>query len=129
MADYRLTSNANVIIRNADGAFIPNDPDNRDRAEYDAWVAAGNTVDPYVPPPPPPVTQVTCVQGRIALLNAGLLDQAQAAVTAAGGATAIWWQYATNWERSNSLLNSLGATLGLTSTQIDQLFIAASQVQ
>lgn len=85
---------------------------------------------PYVEPPVPrPITQVTPVQGRIALLNAGLLDQAQAAVNSAGGSVAIWWDYATTWERSHPLLTTLGAGLGLTPDQIDQLFLAASQIK
>jgi hypothetical protein len=54
MADYQLTKDAKVIIRNADSASIPNDPDNRDFQDYQAWVAAGNTADPYVAPPAPP---------------------------------------------------------------------------
>lgn len=52
MADYQLTS-TDVVIR-VDGAAIPSGADNRDRAEYEAWVAAGGVPDPYVPPPPPP---------------------------------------------------------------------------
>jgi hypothetical protein len=34
------------VKRLSDGAFIPLDPDNRDYAEYLAWVDAGNTPDP-----------------------------------------------------------------------------------
>jgi hypothetical protein len=52
MADYQLTGTTEVI-RTADGASIPNDPGNRDRAEYDKWLAAGGVPDPYVEPPPP----------------------------------------------------------------------------
>lgn len=37
---YRLTPNGEVI-RLSDGALIPNDPNNRDRKAFDAWVAAG----------------------------------------------------------------------------------------
>jgi hypothetical protein len=53
MADYQLTATAE-IIRTEDGASIPADPANRDRAEYEAWLADGGVPDPYVPPDPVP---------------------------------------------------------------------------
>jgi hypothetical protein len=53
MTDYQLTA-ATVIIRTSDGASIPVDPDNRDYAEYQVWLAAGGVPDPYVTPPAPP---------------------------------------------------------------------------
>ncbi|MBX9820847.1 MAG: hypothetical protein K2Y19_09345 [Afipia birgiae] len=49
MSDYKLTQ-TDSVIRTADGASIPNDPANRDRAEYDVWIADGGVPDPYVPP-------------------------------------------------------------------------------
>jgi hypothetical protein len=48
---YSLSSNGG-IIRDADGAFIPDDPANRDYAEYMAWMAEGNEATPYQPPAP-----------------------------------------------------------------------------
>jgi hypothetical protein len=52
---YQLTTSTS-IIRLSDGAFIPNDPGNRDFADYQAWLEAGNTPKPApAPPPPPPV--------------------------------------------------------------------------
>jgi hypothetical protein len=51
MADYQLTA-TDIVIRTADGASIPNDPANRDRIEYDEWLAAGGVPDPYKPPLP-----------------------------------------------------------------------------
>ena len=58
MAEYQLTA-TETVIRTEDGASIPNDPANRDRAEYDKWLADGGVPDPYVPPPdvPPVPTQ------------------------------------------------------------------------
>jgi len=53
MADYQLTATTSVI-RTADGAMIPNDPANRDYAEYLQWVEDGGVPDPYVPPEPIP---------------------------------------------------------------------------
>jgi hypothetical protein len=50
---YQLTTSTS-ILRLSDGAFIPNDPGNRDFADYQAWIAAGNTPEPAPAPPPPP---------------------------------------------------------------------------
>jgi hypothetical protein len=50
---YQLTTSTS-IIRLSDGAFIPNDPGNRDYREYLAWLEAGNTPEPAPAPPPPP---------------------------------------------------------------------------
>jgi hypothetical protein len=42
---YKLTASGSVQ-RLADGATIPNDPSNRDYADYLAWVKQGNVAQP-----------------------------------------------------------------------------------
>lgn len=51
---YTLT-NGGTVIRDSDGAFLPDDPGNIDFQAYQAWVAAGNTPTPAPAAPAPPV--------------------------------------------------------------------------
>ena len=51
---YQLTTSTG-IIRLSDGAFIPNDPGNRDYREYLDWLEAGNTPEPAPPLEPAPI--------------------------------------------------------------------------
>jgi hypothetical protein len=125
MADYRLTSSSSVI-RASDGASIPSDPDNRDCIAYQAWLAQGNTPDPYVPPPAMPV--VSRLQAMVALQNAGLLQQVQNWITTQDATTQLIWQSATEFSRDSALLGKAAAALNLTEQQVDQLFAAAAQI-
>jgi hypothetical protein len=50
MADYQLTAIESIVIRNRDQAHIPDDPANRDWAEYQQWLADGGVPDPVKPP-------------------------------------------------------------------------------
>lgn len=54
------------IIRDQDGATIPTDPANTDYQAYLAWVADGNTTNPYVAPviTPPSVISVPAFWAR-----------------------------------------------------------------
>lgn len=54
MTEYRVIDRDGTVLRAADLACIPDDPDNRDRAEYIVWVAAGGVPDPYAPQASPP---------------------------------------------------------------------------
>jgi len=62
---YQLTTGTS-IIRLSDGAFIPNDPGNRDYREYLDWLEAGNTPEPAPAPPPPPPSYTAFWEGLLA---------------------------------------------------------------
>ena len=47
---YTLTQTPDIIVRDEDQAFIPNDPDNVDYQEFLAWCDEGNQPTPYKPP-------------------------------------------------------------------------------
>lgn len=82
---------------------------------------------PPVTPLPSPVPQsVTPRQARLALLAAGLLDDVNAAVAAAGPQAQIDWDYALEIRRDNALIASMAGQLNLSSEQIDDLFRAAA---
>jgi len=74
---------------------------------------------------------VTMRQARRALLDAGLLDQVDAAIAAIADATErrqaeIDWEYATTVERLWPWVQTLGAALGLTAEAMDALFEQAA---
>jgi hypothetical protein len=79
MSDYQLTG-SDVVVRTIDGAAIPDDPGNRDRAAYEAWLAVGNVPDPYVTPAPP--TAELLSQDLMAQFTADDAAKIQAAVRA-----------------------------------------------
>lgn len=71
---------------------------------------------------------VTPRQVRLLLLSQNLLSQVEAIIAASDEPTKITWQYASEFRRDDPLLTALAQQLGLTSEQVDQFFIAASQL-
>ncbi|WP_424139351.1 hypothetical protein [Roseomonas chloroacetimidivorans] len=98
----------------------------------DGWgVVDGKLVElPAVTPAEPSIDSVpasiTPRQARLALLQAGLLDEVDAAVAAAGRAAQLEWEYATIVERHGSMVVGLAASVPLTDQQLDDLFKAAA---
>ena len=72
--------------------------------------------------------QVTMRQARLALLNAGLLDDAEAAIASAGREAKLEWDYAAVVERSNPAVAIVQQQQGLTDAQIDDLFREAAKL-
>lgn len=71
---------------------------------------------------------VTPRQVRLLLLQQNLLSSVEQTMAAADEATRITWEYALEFRRDDPLLNQLATDMGLTDAQIDQFFIAASQL-
>lgn len=71
---------------------------------------------------------VTPRQVRLLFLQQGLLDQVEYIISQQDRATQITWEFAIEFKRVDPLLNSLAQTLNLTEEQVDQFFIAASQL-
>jgi hypothetical protein len=74
----------------------------------------------------PTAQVVTIRQAKLALLQAELLDDVEAAMTQADRATQIEWEYATEFRRDWPALIAMQPPLGLTDTQIDDLFKLAA---
>ena len=91
-------------------------------AEYEAIRAAqaAVTVVPFT---------VTPFQAKAALLGAGLLDAVKAAVLAAPPIVQLAWSDATAFTRDSPTIAALSAQLGLSSAQVDALFVAAAAIE
>ena len=125
---YTLT-NGPCVVHDEDGVWIPDDPANTDWQAYQAWLAEGNTPNPYVPPPPAIPQQVPMWAVRTVLQNDGLFDQAQALIEAStdNGLKNVW-EYGNFADRNSNAIAALAAALGLNSEQVDQMFIDANNL-
>lgn len=84
-------------------------------------------------PLPAPVPQeITMRQARLALLDIGLLANVQTAINTLPEPdktkAQIEWEYSNALQRSNPFVTTLGTALGLSSDDIDNLFITASRL-
>ncbi len=128
------------VERDGQAIFVPDDPDNRDRAEIDA---RGIVIGEYVPPPPPVPDSVSDRQFFQALALAGLISQAEALAAVQTGAlpapiaaivdglpdqfgARMLLSGATTFERAHPLTDALGGALGYSPAQTDELFRAAA---
>jgi len=92
---------------------------NLSQAEIDAARAVMNVPE-----------RVTMRQARLALLGAGLLSSVNAAIDSlpepAKSAALIEWEYSSEVWRNRPFVQQLGGALGLSSAQLDALFIQAA---
>jgi hypothetical protein len=92
------------------------------------WTYDGsNFIEPVIPEPIIP-SVVTMRQARLALLQSNLLATVEQAVSAGSEADKITWEYATEVHRSETLVQNLAVGLGLSETDLDNLFLLASSL-
>ena len=72
--------------------------------------------------------QVTMRQARLALLSAGLLDDVEMVIAAAGRAAQLEWEYAAVVDRSGPVVAIVQQQKALTDAQIDDLFREAAKL-
>ena len=70
---------------------------------------------------------ITPLQAKLQLFELGLLDEVDTMV-ALDKKVQLYWEYALTIERSNDILLSMAAQLGLTEEQLDEMFIEASKL-
>lgn len=72
---------------------------------------------------------ITPLQAKLALHAAGLLDTVEAFIAQADRPTQIAWEYASEFKRNSPMLLAMAGALGMTDTQLDGLFTAASAIK
>ena len=73
------------------------------------------------------ISAITPRQARLALLQYGLLDEIEA-LLANDKALQIWWEYSLDIKRDDERLVGATTALGLTSEQLDAMFIDGSKL-
>lgn len=89
----------------------------------------GEFVAPSKPEPVNPIPSIVSMrQARLALLQSNLLAQVDAAVSAGTEADKITWEYATEVNRNDTLVQNLSVALNLTEQDLDNLFTLAASL-
>lgn len=102
-------------------------------ADYLAWLDSGGVPEAMAITTPPEPTDpiplsVTRFQARAALHLAGLLDDAEAAIAQAHPLSRIAWEHAHVYRRDSPTLISIGQQLGLSESDMDELFKTAASI-
>lgn len=71
---------------------------------------------------------ISRMQAKQALLAAGTLTAVEAAMASAPAAVQIYWADASHFHRDHPVLEQMAGALGMTSDDLDALFIAAAQI-
>ena len=127
MSYYKDTNNKLHLLEDDAYAYLlPAGAIQITEAEADTIRAAELTNPPVAVP-----QSVTRFKAKAALLNAGLLDAVESLM---GNETTpalarLAWKEALEFERSSQTVAAMAAALNLSGSQLDDLFIAAAQIE
>lgn len=90
----------------------------------------GEWVEPEIEEPNQVPTTLSSYQAKLALFNAGLLTSVQSLIDHPDTPTNIKlaWQEGLSFRRDNPMIATIATQLGLSETDIDDLFIAGEQL-
>lgn len=103
----------------------------------EGWTVEAETVnerylEDYVYKPIAVPIAVTMRQARLALLEAGKLNMIPTIINSLPSPTkeaaSIEWEYSSEVQRHNGFVAQIGPALGMSSAEVDALFIRASQL-
>jgi hypothetical protein len=117
-----------IAVIDGVGMTVPDDMLNRHRVMIAEWEADGNTIEPYEAPQPPIPQVVSRFQARAALYGAGLLDDVETAIAVADPLVQMAWADAQEFQRNSPTILALAGVLGLSESDVDELFITASGI-
>jgi hypothetical protein len=87
-------------------------------------------IQAYLVAHPAPVPQIIgAMNAKVALSRAGLLAAVQTWINGQSAERQLIWNTATDFRRDSPLIAAGAAALGLTSDQLDALFITAATIQ
>ena len=125
MITYQYTDASNMVVHVID-------EDGVSRMSMLASVLPEDAViEPYVVSPPPVPTIVTRFQARAALVQAGYFTQIDDFMAALPKTDIrrMAWEDATEFDRTSTTLLAMQQMLGLSDSQVDDLFVLAYGIQ
>lgn len=128
---YKLNP-VNGDIQLEDGDILSPPYEDPRYQDYAAWIQAGNTPEEFTTVEIVQVpAKVTRFQARAALHYAGLLTMIEGYMhlETTSVMEKLAWNDALEFERESPLINALCSSFGLSSEQVDNLFIQASQIK
>lgn len=122
----------NSIIHLESGTVFQMPPVESFGLDYQRWLDAGNTPQPAAVLPVLVPSEVTMRQARLALLGVGKLASVDVFINSLPDppktAAKIEWEFSNSIQRHNGFVAQIAPQLGMTSAELDNLFITASKL-